>query len=461
MKKLILTLATTFILTSLYAQDKEINAAFKAFEKNDKGTAKAELNKISNQIDNTIAPETLATYYYVKGELALAEGNIGEAAKSFGLMSKYEMGSIYSVKNKSTKKTEYYFTLAEAETAVATGDYTKPKEEKLKAIHTQNISEKLSGLAQSTINQASAAFQNNRNTEAAEKFLEAADLVESMGSDGNVFRYNAAMSYHRAGDFTKAAEVYVNLINNNYDGVSTIYRGKDHEGKDVAFTSKEEAENMKKLGVIKFFKEEKTPSVEKELFQYTLQALVQTKKLDPVVEKIDKKYPNDADIQTLIGNVYLASGNQAKFISKIQDNIKINPNDPVNYFNLGVIELDKGNDTEAIKYFNQAVEKAPKSETAKKSLNNIVLIKIKPEKEYIEVINANLGSNPKERKTYNEYVQKRKDLYNDIIPYLEKQLELDKNDLELVSTLKKSYQIVENFAKEDEMKALEKQLKGN
>ena len=71
--------------------------------------AQAELDKVANQIDsNTISPKSKATYYYLVGQLALVNGESIEAAKHFNEMKKYETGTVYSIRNRDTKETEYF-----------------------------------------------------------------------------------------------------------------------------------------------------------------------------------------------------------------------------------------------------------------------------------------------------------------------------------------------------------------
>ena len=94
----------------------------------------------------------------------------------------------------------------------------------------------------------------------------------------------------------------------------------------------------------------------------------------------------------------------------------------------------------------------------KNAYTNLALVKIKPEKEYVDIMNANLGNSAKEKKTYQEYSQKRKDLYKEVIPYLEKAFELDKTNYDAAKTLRQAYQAAEMFDKEDAMRAIEKSL---
>lgn len=459
MKKIILTVSVLLIASGAFAQEKEIDAALKAYEGKNNAAAKAELNKISGQINsNTISPELKAKYYYVAGQIALNEGNTSDAAKQFGELAKYEKGVMYSAKNKSTKETEYYTSKADADAAVAKGDYSKPKEEVLNPLYLPLIQANLTELAEKILQQGNDAYKANKNEEAGNKFLEASYLVKALGGESGLFKYNAALSYHRGEKFEKAFTIYKELINEGYTGESVSWTATNKEGGEVSFTSKADADTQAKLGLVTGVKEVKTPSVEKELYANTLKALMGAKKHDEIVDKISKKYPNDSEIQTIIGNIYHFVGNDEEFLEKLIENTKLEPNNATNYYNIGVIYMNQNKDAEAIQYFQKAIDVKP---DFKNAYTNMALVKIRPEKEYVDVINANLGNSAKEKKTYQEFTKKRKDLYAEVIPYLEKAYELDKTDLDAVSTLRKAYQSAEMFDKEDQMRAIEKSLHGN
>lgn len=460
MKKIVLSLATLAMSFVVFAQEKEIDSALSAYESKNITTAKAELAKVAGQIDShTISPESKAKYYYVSGQLALQSGNSMEAAKQFGELAKYENGVVYSAKNKSTKQTEYYSTKTEAEAATAKGDYTKIKEETLTPKYLMDVEGSLRSMAQKTMDEGNAAYKAGDNEKAGSKFLEASYLIKALGGDAGLFKYNAALSYHRAENYTKAVEIYKELINEGYTGENTTWVGKDKEsGSEVSFNSKSDADTQVKLGLITAVKEVKSPSIEKEIYTNALKALAISKTYDEVVEKISDKYPNDNEIQTLVGNIYHFAGNDEQFLNKLIENTKLDPKNPTNYFNVGVIYMNQNKDAEAIQYFEKAIAADPNYKSA---YTNIALTKIKPEKEYVEKINANLGNNAQERKIYQEYTQKRKDLYMEVIPYLEKAYQLDKTDYEAVKALRQAYQNVEMFDKEDEMRSIEKSLEKN
>lgn len=458
MKKIIITAAALLLCTGLFAQENEINAALAAFESNNLTGAQAELDKVAQLIDgNTISPNSKAKYYYVAGQLALVNGASIEAAKMFGELSKYENGSMYSIRNKDTKTTEYFFTLAEAEQKAASGNYNKPKEEKLKVNYGANILADLTQKAESALSQANNAINSENNKLAGDKFLEAAYLVKAMGLDYGLFQYNAALSYHKAKENQKAFDIYKELINSGYTGVSSSWTAIEVEsGNEVSFPTKESADMQQKLGLIKSLKEVKTPSVEKSLYAYTLDALADLKKYDEVVEKISEKYANDAEIQTLVANVYHFSGKNDLFLNKLLESAELEPNNPVNFFNIGVIYMDNNEDEKALEYFNKAIKADP---NYKNAYTNIALVLIKPEKELVEIINANLGGSAKEKELYKLNIDKRKALYVQAIPYLKKAFELDKTNYEYAKTLRQAYQIAEMFDEEDAMREIENSLK--
>ncbi|MGB3453195.1 MAG: tetratricopeptide repeat protein [Moheibacter sp.] len=458
MKKLILSFAVICFSALVFGQEKEIDVAYAAIEANDIATAKAGLAQLSGQIDsNLVSPESKAKYYYTAGKIALSEGRSIDAAKMFSSLRKFEDGTAFALKNKDSKETEYYYTRSEADAAAAKGNYNKPKELTLSPNLIMKVEPLIRSKAETMLNQANTASQANRNEEAGDKFLEASYLVEALGGDSGLFKYNAALSYHKGNNFQKAFDIYKELIDEGYTGESSKWVGTDKKtGEQVSFGTKEEAELQKKLEIVTSVKEIKSGSVERDLSKYALSALGGLKKYDPITESISNKFPNDQEIQNLVGNVYYFSGKEDMFISKLEQEIKANPNNAQNYFNLGVINMDKGNDEKAKEYFEKATQVDP---NYKNAYTNLALLIVRPEKEYIEIINNNLGSSAKEKGLYKEYSEKRKALYIKAIPYLEKAFELDKNDYDAARTLRQAYQAAEMFDKEDSMRAIENSLK--
>lgn len=458
MKKLILSLAIICFSSLLFGQEKEIESAYTAIEANNVAQAKADIAQVEGQINsNTISPELKAKYYYTAGKIAMSDGRSIDAAKMFSSLRKYENGTMYALKNKATKSMEYYETKAESDAAEASGNYNKAKELNLHPNLLNKIDPIIRSKAENMLNQANTASQAGRNAEAGDKFLEASYLVEALGGDSGLFKYNAALSYHKGKEYQKAFDIYKELINQGYTGENPKWVGTDKaSGQQITFSSKEDAELQQKLGIITDVKMLKSNSIEKDMYGYALNALEGLKKYDPIVEVISAKYPNDKGIQNSVGNVYYFSGKEDLFISKLEQGIKTDPKNPVHYFNLGVLYMDKNNDDKAKEYFQQAIQVDP---TYKNAYTNMALVIVKPDKEYVEVINNNLGPSAKEKAKYKEYNEKRKAIYKQAIPYLEKAFELDKDDYEAAKALRIAYQAAEMFDQEDSMRAIENSLK--
>lgn len=456
MKKLILSVSALFLFSGLFAQEKEIDAALTAYESNNVAEAKAALSGVAGQINsNTVSPEAKAKYFYTQGQIALKEGQSIEAAQHFNELAKHEFGSVYSIRNKDSKQTEYYATKAEADAAAASGNYTKPKEEALKSVYMPKIQDQLKTKAENTLKQAMTAVESNRHEVAGDKFLEASYLVEAIGGDAGLFKYNAALSYHKAEAFQKAFDTYKSLIEDGYTGVKTTWVGTNRAKEEVSFSTESEAKLQEKAGEVFNVKEAQTPSVEKDIALYTLGVLTKMKAYDPIVETIATKFSNDNQIQTEIGNVYYFSGKQDLFIDKLKENIKINPNEPINYFNLGVLYNEMNDDANAESMFLKAIQVDP---NYKNAYINLALLKIKPEKEYVEIMNSNLGNTDKQKKTYKEYAAKRKVLYVEAVPYFKKAFDLDPKNYEYAKMLRQAYQNAEMFDEEDAMRTIEKTL---
>ena len=72
-------------------------------------------------------------------------------------------------------------------------------------------------------------------------------------------------------------------------------------------------------------------------------------------------------------------------------------------------------------------------------------------------MNTNLGTSAKEKKIYTENKAKRKLLYQEALPYLEKAYQLDSESLNIIKVLQNTYDVVGNDEKFFEFKKLYEQ----
>ena len=367
-------------------------------------------------------PTELADKYNKLAKENLAKGDINKASENLAKLTKYENSKVWQVKNKDTKKDEFYYSQADLEAAVAKGNYAKPKEVVLSPKYGFLLQTQVSDLANKELTAANTALENKNYALAGDKFINVYNLVEALGTKDDLYKYQAAISYYNANDFNKALTVIKNLAANNFTGISA----------------------------------NQPTNYNKDLYILGLNSLYNLKQYDILLDEALAKYPKDIDINSIASSIYQITGNTDKLKTKIEENIKINPTDYLNYYNLGVLLMDDpAQEEKSRELFKKAIELNPKHV---ESYRNLTATYLKKDKVYVENINNNLGNSKQEKAIYNENLAKRKELFKDVIPYLEKIHELEPTDITIVKNLIVANRAVENTAKEEQYRALEKKL---
>ena len=141
---------------------------------------------------------------------------------------------------------------------------------------------------------------------------------------------------------------------------------------------------------------------------------------------------------------------------RIEESIKIDPKNPTNFFNLGVLYLDEEGKTEEAKgLFKKAIELNPKHFEA---YNNLVLAILKDDSKLVDIMNNNLGTSKKEKEIYNANEAKRKALFNEAVPYLEKMFEIEPTNRQVIRNLIQANKTLGNDQKENFYRDAEKKL---
>ena len=376
----------------------------------------------SNTEELNTNPTQLAEKYNSLVKENLAKGDVTKASENLAKLTKYENGKVYQVRNKDTKKDEFYYTKADVDAATANGNYAKPKEIALAPKFGFLLQSQVSNLANKELNEANTALDAKQYDVAGQKFLNVYNLVQALGTKEDIYKYQAAISFYNANKLDKALEVIKDLAKSDFTGISA----------------------------------NQTKNYNRDLYVLGLNSLYNLKKYDPILDEALKKYPNDIDINTLATSIYQATGNGDKLRSKIEENIKINPSDHINYYNLGVLLMDEDNKEEkARELFKKSLEINPNHIESYKNLVATYLVK---DKVYVENINNNLGTSKNEKAIYNENVAKRKELFNNVIPYLEKIHSLEPDNITIIKNLATAYKALENSSKEVHYRNLEKKI---
>ncbi|MGV0946646.1 tetratricopeptide repeat protein [Empedobacter falsenii] len=376
----------------------------------------------TNTEELTTEPTVLAEKYNKSAKENLAKGDVTKASQDLAKLSKYENGKVWQVKNKDSKKDEFYYSQADLDKATAGGNYAKAKEVALQPKYGFLLQSEVSNLANKELDAANKAMDAKQFAEAGTKFLNVFNLVEALGTKEDIYKYQAAICFYNANDYDKSLTILKELAAKGFTGKSA----------------------------------NQTKDYNRDMYVLALNGLYNAKKYDAIVEEATTKYPKDADINNIATGIYQVSGNADKMTKRIEEAIKINPNDAQNYYNLGVLYLDDASKAaESKNLFKKAIELNPKHF---ESYNNLVLAILQPDKEIVETMNNNLGTSKKEKEVYNANEAKRKALFTEAAPYLEKMYEIQPENRQVIRNLIQAYKTLGNDQKENFYRDAEKKL---
>lgn len=376
----------------------------------------------TNTEELTTEPTVLAEKYNKSAKENLAKGDVTKASQDLAKLSKYENGKVWQVKNKDSKKDEFYYSQADLDKATASGNYAKAKEVALQPKYGFLLQSEVSNLANKELDAANKAMDAKQYTEAGTKFLNVYNLVEALGTKEDIYKYQAAICFYNANDYDKSLTILKELAAKGFTGKSA----------------------------------NQTKDYNRDMYVLALNGLYNAKKYDAIVEEAIAKYPTDADINNIATGIYQVSGNSDKMLKRIEEAIKISSNDSQNYYNLGVLYLDDASKAEeSKKMFKKAIELNPKHF---ESYNNLVLAILQPDKEIVEAMNNNLGTSKKEKEIYNTNEAKRKALFTEAVPYLEKMYEIQPENRLVIRNLIQAYKTLGNEQKENFYRDAEKKL---
>lgn len=150
------------------------------------------------------------------------------------------------------------------------------------------------------------------------------------------------------------------------------------------------------------------------------------------VKKAREKYPNDQDLIIQMVNIALSSGDNETAEKSLNDAIAKDPNNKQLYFAIGTIYDKLGKGEEAVAAFEKAIKLDPAYEDAVYSLGahyvNLAA------SQFEEASKMKLGD-----PAYDGMKQASEENYKKAIPYLERSLELNDQNVEVMNTLFQLY----------------------
>ncbi|WP_335964434.1 tetratricopeptide repeat protein [Galbibacter sp. PAP.153] len=415
MKKQVLLASAILASSFAIAQKSELRDAEKALDKGSSAEAKSTLESISSTIE-TADDKYKDEYYFLLGKTYV------DLAKKSGSDADYE------------KAVNSFNQLIEFEKSYKTK-------------YTDEAKEILNGLSGDIVN---AAVEDNKNENfagAAKKLYMAYEMT-----DNQDYLYFAASSAVNGGDLDTALEYYEKLNELEYTGESTAYMAVNKEtGETENLGSEQNRDLMVKTGEYTDPSEEETESRYPEIIKNIALIYNEKGETEKAAEAIkDAREANPEDINLLLteANMYIKMGDKAKFQSLMEEAIQKDPNNPTLYYNLGVITAEQGNKEQAKKYYEKALELDSENENVYLNMASLIL---SDERAMVDEMNG-LGNSAADNKRYDELKGQREELYRSAVPYLEKLLTINPDNIDAVRTLMNIYGTLGEQAKFKEMK---------
>ncbi|WP_295180775.1 tetratricopeptide repeat protein [uncultured Christiangramia sp.] len=288
-----------------------------------------------------------------------------------------------------------------------------------------------------------------------EDYKSAADKLYTsyqMSKQDTVYLYYAANNLVNAQEYGKAVEYLEELSDLGYDGSGKSYTAVNIEtGEKENMGSKEQMDLMVKTGQYKDPKVEPIPSKKGEIASLVARIYINQEQYDKAIESIDAAKaanPNDVDLLLSEANMYYQMGEKEKAISILEEAGNMDKSNPGVYNNIGLMYAEIENTEKAVESYKTALEIDSEYNEAR---INMVAAMLGEERALIDEMN-NLGMSKKDNARYDELDAQRKDLYKKVLPYLEKAMEVDPENKEIVKTAMNLYTNLDQQEKADALK---------
>ena len=406
--KQLFTLFLGLVLSTSFAQKKELRQAQKLFKASKLTEASASLQANQAIIEGTDDAKIRDQYHLLKGQIARLQENYQSAYDNLIL-----------VKTNATAK-----DLAESELTLLTSDLVntaiKQSEEKAFLASSKNLF-----------------------------------LAYTIDNDANIdYLYYAATNAVNADDYPLALEYYLKLKEVNYSGVVTKYfvtevaTGEEREVSNTEYTIFLKSKDYTN------HREEDTPSKYPEIVKniaLIYNTLGQKEKAIEAVKDARKANPGDVGLILTEANIYIELDEKERYQDLIIEALAEDPNNAILYFNLGVVSADLGDSEKSREFYEKAIELDPSMANA--YLNLVALI-LQNESTIVEQMNSLTNSRADNIK-YDKLKLQREAIYIECVPILKDLIALDDSNLDAVKTLKNIYGTIGDNEGFKAMKALE------
>ena len=370
---------------------------------------------------------------------------------------------------------QYYYYATKIYTEIKSFKLAKNSLEKLMSINPSyyNAEMKLDYknleeiLVVALVNAAVADNSSKKWMEGVDKLL----LAYEMDKDNNIdYLYFAASGAVNAENFDLALEYYLQLKEKNYTGIKDEYfitnvesgveekvteteykiyqSSKEYMNPRIGQTESRYPEIVKNIALI---------YVKKGEDELAIEAINEARSIQP-----DDLYLilNEADLYIRLSNNAsddnLRSQYRLKFKEIMTLAVEKDPENGILYYNLGIISSEQGESDDAKSYFEKAIEFKPDYTDSYVAIVNILL-----QEQTVIIGEMDKIAMSNKRSDIAKYDQLKEDLnevWRKCIPYCEKALEYDPNDLEVLKLLSQFYYKLDNLDGYKEINAKIEQL---
>ena len=421
MKKYVVMAGILLVTAASFGQKKEIKKADRAYKSADIAEALSYINQAEGMLGSADADMKIE-FYTLKGQIYLADAGSNGLEQMKNSAEAFKMALEMDPDNKDAKTGVQQLRAALVNSAVA---------DQRNALKATTEEEKAKNYSQAT-----------------EKLYTSYTVANA-----ELDLYNAAESSILAKDYETALLHYEKLLDLGYTGITKEWIATDIETGEIVTFSDEGARTTGMLsGKYTNPDERMAASVKGDILRniaiiYTSKG--DTEKAQKVMADARKENPDDVSLMRAEADMAYKA-NDMKTYNMLMD--KIIATDPTNAelrYNLGVGFAKNGEADKALEQYKKALELDPNYAAAQ---INIAATMLGQEGAIVEEMN-NLGTSSADNKRYDVLKQKRKDLYMEVIPYLESAMKLRTNNIELVRTAMNIYSQVGNDAKFKAMKA--------
>lgn len=324
-----------------------------------------------------------------------------------------------------------------------------------KKVFTDDINKSITAIKPSLLNAAVALGDQK-------KYIEASDILYSiylLDKNDPENLYYAASYAINAKKYDKALSYYNELKNINYTGEGTMYYAVNKASKEEEYfgkdnTAKTSRDNYIKLGSHEKPRDEKIFSKKSEIYKNIVLILIDQGKSNEAkgaIEDARKANPNDTSLMIAEADFYLKEKDYANYTRVVNEALEKDSNNVDLIFNLGVISADSNNLQDAEKHYKKAIEIDPNYFNA---YLNLAELKLRADKDFVDAMKK-LGTTVADNKKYDELRAKQNANYREVMPYLEKAVEIQPSNDAAKKTLLGVYQALDLTDKYKALKAKE------